>query len=429
MKRLRRRRLLYFCAVISFADLKLNRQLLNAIQDLGYEQPTPIQEKAIPAIMGGQDVLGIAQTGTGKTAAYLLPLLRVLNYAQGEDARALIIVPTRELSIQVGNALKELGKYTDLRYAVVFGGQGAKDQIAAIQKGIDILVASPGRYLELYLQGHIKAKKIKHLVLDEAERLMDKSFISQFHRILETMPQKRQNLLFSATMSDLVKKIAGDFLDFPVEIQIRPDMKTAETVSQAWYSIPNLKSKINLLEKLLLQENDWKKVIIFCKTKANATSLGKYMQRKYGDDNVLIIHGNKTQQTRINAMLRFRNEPVRLLITTDLAARGLDIPDVTHVVNFDTPIIYEDYVHRIGRTGRAFKTGHSITFVTMADEYHLGKIEKLIGQKVKQLKVPKDVFIEETPYEERQVMLREIDAQKRKENPDFKGAFHEKKKM
>jgi ATP-dependent RNA helicase RhlE len=257
---------------------------------------------------------------------------------------------------------------------------------------------------------------------------MDKSFIGQFHRILETMPQKRQNLLFSATMSDLVKKIAGDFLDFPIEIQIRPDMKTAETVSQAWYSIPNLKSKINLLDKLLQQENDWKKVIIFCKTKANATGLGKYMQRKYGEENVLTIHGNKTQQTRINAMLRFRNEPVRLLITTDLAARGLDIPDVTHVVNFDTPVIYEDYVHRIGRTGRAFKTGHSITFVTMADEYHLGKIEKLIGQKVKQLKVPKDVFIEETSYEEKQVMLREIDAQKRKENPDFKGAFHEKKK-
>lgn len=412
----------------SFADLKLNRQLLNAIQDLGYEQPTAIQEKCIPAILGGQDVLGIAQTGTGKTAAYLLPLLRLLNYAQGSDARALIIVPTRELSIQVGNTIRELTKYTDLRYAVVFGGQGAKEQIAAIEQGIDLLVASPGRYLELYLQGHIRARKIKHLVLDEAERLMDKSFIGQFHRILETMPQKRQNLLFSATMSDLVKKIAGDFLDFPTEIQIRPDMKTADTVSQAWYAVPNLKSKINLLVKLLQQENEWKKVIIFCKTKVSATALGKYLQRTYGDDQVLVIHGNKTQQTRINAMLRFRHEPVRLLVTTDLAARGLDVPDVTHVVNFDTPVIYEDYVHRIGRTGRAFKTGHSLTFVTMADEYHLGKIEKLIGQKVKQLKVPKDVFIEETSYEEQQHMLREIDLQKRRENPNFKGAFHEKKK-
>ncbi|MFN5356256.1 MAG: DEAD/DEAH box helicase, partial [Bacteroidota bacterium] len=186
-----------------FSEFKLNRQLLNAIEDLGYEQATAVQEKSIPAVLGGQDVLGVAQTGTGKTAAYLLPLLRLLNYAQGNDARALILVPTRELSIQVGNSLRDLAKYTDLRFAVVFGGQGAKQQIEAIESGIDILVASPGRYLELYDQGHINARKIRHLVLDEAERLMDKSFIRQFHRILETMPQKRQNLLFSATMSEL----------------------------------------------------------------------------------------------------------------------------------------------------------------------------------------------------------------------------------
>lgn len=412
---------------MQFSEFKLNRQLLNAVEDLGYEQATAVQEKSIPAILGGQDVLGVAQTGTGKTAAYLLPLLRLLNYAQGNDARALILVPTRELSIQVGNSLRDLAKYTDLRFAVVFGGQGAKQQIEAIESGIDILVASPGRYLELYDQGHINARKIRHLVLDEAERLMDKSFIRQFHRILETMPQKRQNLLFSATMSELVRKIAGDFLDFPVEINIRPEQKTADTVSQAWYDTPNLRSKLNLIEHLLSDEEQWKKVIIFCRSKQYASDIGKYLQRIIGEENVLVIHGNKTQQSRINSMQRFRNEAVRILVTTDLAARGLDIPDVSHVVNFDTPLIHEDYVHRIGRTGRAFRTGHSITFVTMADEWHLHKIEGLIGQSIQKNEWPRGIDRPETLYEEKQAMLREIDQQRRKENPEFKGAFHEKR--
>jgi ATP-dependent RNA helicase RhlE len=413
--------------VVNFRDFKLNRQLFDAIADAGYEHPTAIQEKAIPAILGGQDVLGIAQTGTGKTAAYLLPLLRSLNYAQGNDARALIIVPTRELSIQVGNTIAALSKYTDLRYAVIFGGQGAKDQIASIEAGIDILVASPGRYLDLYSSGHIKSKKIKYLVIDEAERLMDKSFIGQFHRILETMPQKRQNLLFSATMSDLVKKISGDLMDFPITIEIRPDLKTAETVTQAYYKVPNLRAKINLLTELLKDQKHFNKVIVFCKTKVIASNTGKYFQRLLGEDKVLVIHGNKSQQTRINAMQRFKEEDVPLLVTTDLAARGLDVPDVSHVVNFDTPIIYEDYVHRIGRTGRAFKTGNSITFVTSADEFHLEQIEKLIGQKIPVLKVPRNVEIPDTGYDENQAMLREIDSQKRKLDPDFKGAFHVKK--
>lgn len=401
--------------------------MLDAVEEMGYKEPTAIQQKAIPAILGGQDVLGVSQTGTGKTAAYLLPLLRILNYAQGKDARALIIVPTRELSIQVGKSIGDLSKYTDLRYAVVFGGHGAKEQIASIKGGIDILVASPGRYLDLYQEGHINARKIKHLVLDEAERLMDKSFIGQFHRILETMPQSRQNLMFSATMSDLVLKIAGDLLDFPVEINIRPEVKTAETVSQAYFTVPNLKTKLNLLVDLLRDDQLFTKVIVFCKTKEIASNTAKFLQRLFGENNVLVIHGNKTQQTRINSMQRFRDENISVLVATDLAARGLDVPEVSHVINFDIPIIYEDYVHRIGRTGRAFRTGHSLTFVSDADAYHLTQIEKLIGQKIPELPLPKTVEISETPFEEKQAMLREIDTQKRKLNPDFKGAFHEKK--
>jgi len=413
--------------VKTFPELKLTRQLLNAVDDLGYTSPTQIQEQAIPVIMSGQDVIGIAQTGTGKTAAYLLPLLRILNYAQGNEPRALILAPTRELAIQIANTIKDLSKYTDLRYAVAFGGSGAKLQIEAIAKGIDILIASPGRFLELYLEGHVVVKKIKHLVLDEAERLMDISFISQFHRILEVIPRKRQNLLFSATMSDLVKKIADDFVKFPVTINIEPEKKTADNVSQLVYEVPNLSTKINLLVHLLADENTFNKVIVFCKTKTDATNMGKYFLRKYGEENVRVIHGNKTQQTRINAMQSFKDEPIRLLITTDVASRGLDVIDVSHVINFDAPLVYEDYVHRIGRTGRAFKTGHSITFVNMADEYHLKKIEKLIQHKIERLSLPEKVFVEKTPYDEKQEMLREIDRQMRKENPDFLGAFHEKK--
>ncbi len=394
---------------------------------MGYENPTPIQEKSIPAILGGQDVMGIAQTGTGKTAAYLLPLLRILNYPQGDEPRALILVPTRELSLQVGKAIEELGKYTGLRHAVVFGGQGAKQQKEELAKGVDIIVASPGRFIDLYKSGDIHSRKIKHLVLDEAERLMDKSFMSQFHSILEVIPQKRQNILFSATMSELVKKISGDFMDFPVIINITPEVRTADTVSQEYYKVPNLRSKLNLLEFLLKDENEFKKVILFCKTKLIAGNIGKYLERIYGIDNIRIIHGNKTQQTRINAMNAFRDEDIRLLVTTDLAARGLDIPDVSHVVNFDTPVIYEDYIHRIGRTGRAFKLGKSITFVSPADEYHLKKIVKLIRQPIPEIKIPSAVEIAVTSNEEKQEMNREIDRQKHLENPEYKGAFHEKK--
>ncbi len=411
----------------SFTELKLTRQILNAVDDLNYTTPTAIQEKAIPVILSGQDVIGIAQTGTGKTAAYLLPLLRLLNYAQGNEPRALILAPTRELAIQIANTIKDLCKYTDLRYAVAYGGSGAKLQIEAIEKGIDILIASPGRFLDLYLAGNVIVKKIKFLVLDEAERLMDISFISQFHRILEILPRKRQNLLFSATMSDLVQRIAGDFLNFPVLINIEPERKTAETVSQLVYEVLNFDTKINLLNHLLEDETLFNKVIIFCKTKSEATNIGKYLLRKQGEEKVRVIHGNKTQQTRINAMQAFREEPIRILVTTDVASRGLDVIDVSHVINFDVPLVYEDYVHRIGRTGRAFKTGHSITFVTMADEYHLKKIEKLIQQKIPRLPLPEKIFIEKTPYDEKQEMLKEIDRQIRKENPEFLGAFHEKK--
>jgi len=411
----------------SFSDFRLNKQLVNAATEKGFSTPTPIQNKAIPAILSGQDVIGIAQTGTGKTAAYLLPLLKNLSHASGDDPRALIILPTRELAIQVGKELDDFSKYTDLRNAVIYGGTGAKIQIECIAKGIDILVATPGRLLDLYLDGHVVLRKLKMFVLDEAERLMDMGFIGQLHRILEVVPRKRQNLLFSATMSELVKKIAGDFLSFPIVINITPEQQTATTVSQGVYLAPNRKTKLNLLEFLLKDETAFSKVIVFCKTKADATNLHKYMARRHGEEKVRVIHGNKAQQTRINAINDFTEKAMRLLICTDVAARGIDIPDVSHVINFDVPLIAADYVHRIGRTGRALHTGTSITFCNAADAYYLKKIEKLIRQPIPVITLPAAVFVEETGYEERQEINREIDKQRRREDPSFAGAFHEKK--
>ncbi|MFM8433089.1 MAG: DEAD/DEAH box helicase [Bacteroidota bacterium] len=412
--------------VEDFDQLKLNRQLLNAILDAGYTAPTRIQEMAIPRILSGQDVLGIAQTGTGKTAAYVLPLLMKVKFAQGDDPRALVIVPTRELVVQVLDQFIMLGKYTDLRYVGLFGGTGMKSQKEQLEKGCDILVATPGRLMDLYLEGHVTLKKIQCFVLDEAERLLDMGFKPQINRILEVVPRKRQNLLFSATWSNKVKRISDDFLESPTEIRIDPEIRTAKTVSQAVYFTPNIRTKIRLLD-FLLEANDRKRTIIFCKTKASATDVAKFLERKYGMEIVRVIHGNKAQNTRLNAIESFREGVCRFLVTTDVAARGIDIPDVDLVVNFDVPLVYEDYIHRIGRTGRIFRTGASVTFCAPQDDYHLNKIQQLISESIPVLDLPQGIEVTEMTFEEKQEQLREIDAQRRKSDPEYKGAFHEKK--
>jgi ATP-dependent RNA helicase RhlE len=412
-------------ATSGFDAFKLNKQLLTAIAELGFQAPTAIQSKAIPCILGGQDVLGVAQTGTGKTAAYLIPLLMKIKYAQGKDPRALILVPTRELVVQVTSQVAQLAKYTDLRTVSLYGGVGPKTQIEAIANGVDILVATPGRLMDIYLSGNLSLKKIEVFVMDEAERLLDMGFKPQIHRILEVVSRKRQNLLFTATWSNKVKRIAEDFLEAPTEINIDPEVRTAKTVSQLVYFVPNIKTKISLLDKVFLDSPE--KAIVFCKTKEAATNVYKYLCRIEGEEMVRIIHGNKGQNARLNAIQAFRDSGVNYLVTTDVAARGIDIPNVGLVVNFDVPLVYEDYVHRIGRTGRIFNTGASITFCAPQDEYHLRKIEKLIGEKVPVAELPDDIRIAETPFEERQAQLREIDMQRKKDDPSFRGAFHDKK--
>lgn len=411
----------------SFENFKLNRQLLNAIADVGYTLPTPIQRKAIPPILSGQDIIGVAQTGTGKTAAFVLPMLMKLKYAQGMDARALIMVPTRELAMQIEDNIQTFAKYTDLRTVVLYGGLGPKTQITELKKGVDILVSTPGRFLDLYLAGHISTKYLQFLVMDEADKMMDMGFIGSIHRLLEVVPRKRQNLLFSATMSELVHKISGDFLKNPTVIEVAEQATPAQTIHQVLYHVPNLKTKLNLLQSLLKKNEEVKRLIVFCKTKVVADSIYHFLERRYGSEHVRVIHANKGQNTRINSINAFKEGNIRILVATDVASRGLDVSNVSHVINFDVPIIIEDYVHRIGRTGRALQTGDAITFCTSADSYYVKKIEKLIRQSIPVAEIPEDVFVEETPYEERQAIAREIDLQKRKDDPDFQGAFHEKK--
>jgi ATP-dependent RNA helicase RhlE len=418
----------YLCRMAkSFEDLKFNRQILNAIADAGYTEATDVQQKTIPPILSGQDVMGIAQTGTGKTAAYVLPIIMRLKYAQGDNPRALVLAPTRELAIQIDENIRTFAKYTDLRVVNLYGGIGPKTQIEQVQKGADIIVATPGRFMDIYLAGHLVTKTLQVLVLDEADKMMDMGFMPQINRILEVVPRKRQNLLFSATMSEKVQSLSANFLEFPTVIEVTPQATPAQTVEQRLYHVPNIKTKINLLKYLLDEQSDIKKLMVFCKTRTSADNVYKFLSRRYGDEEVRVLHANKGQNTRINSINAFRSDEVKILVATDVAARGIDVSDVSHVINFDVPVVIEDYVHRIGRTGRAFQSGEAITFATPADEYYINKIEKLTRQPINVLPLPAEVFVEQTPFEERQEQAREIDQQKRRENPEFKGAFHEKK--
>ncbi|MFC2125982.1 DEAD/DEAH box helicase [Bacteroidota bacterium] len=412
----------------SFESLGLNKFLLNAIEEKGFITPTAIQQKIIPLTRAGHDVLGIAPTGTGKTAAYLIPLIMKLKYAQNDHPRALILGPTRELILQINKEIGELTTYIDIRHAAIYGGVGPQKQIKEIQEGLDILVATPGRFIDIYKQGELFTRQIGTLILDEADKMMDMGFMPQIRSILEVIPtKKRQNLLFSATMPEKVEKLSEEFLEFPEKVEIAPQATTAKTVTQTLYKTPNLKTKISLLTYLLQDREKYNRVIIFTKTKETANNVYKYLERKV-DDSIRVIHANKGQNTRINALNDFKGGGYRLLVTTDVTARGIDIIEVSHVINFDVPVVYEDYVHRIGRTGRATHLGAAVTFVNPPDEYHIKAIEKVIQQNIPEETLPDHIEIPETEFWEKQQMDREIDHIRRKLDPDFKGAFHDKKR-
>lgn len=408
-----------------FDAFKLNKQLLEAVAESGYSTPTPIQQKAIPLALAGHDVLGIAQTGTGKTAAYILPVLMKVKYAQGKHPRALILAPTRELVMQIEEVARQLGRYTDLRIVSLYGGLGPKTQIELIEAGVDILISTPGRFMDIYRKGNIYPKDLKTMVLDEADKMMDMGFMPQIRAILEVIPNKRQNLLFSATFSGRIDHLAAEFLEFPERVEVAPSATTAETIAQVKYTVPNIKTKINLLAHLL-QNEEISRAMIFTRSRKNAESVYSFLERKnFGE--IRVIHANKGQNTRINSMEDFKAGDVRILVATDVASRGLDVTLVSHVINFDVPLIYEDYVHRIGRTGRAENEGKAITFINPAETYHFEKIEELIRMKVEELPIPDEVDVPATPFEEKQSYERELDKLRQRDNPDYKGAFHEKK--
>lgn len=412
--------------MMTFEEFGIGKSILKALDEIGFKEPTPIQQQAIPVIKSGQDVLGIAQTGTGKTAAYLIPVLMKLAKAEGMDPRAIVLVPTRELSIQAGEDIKELAKFTNIRYAAVYGGIGWTKHAALFENGIDILVATPGRLWDLYRAGVFGLKKIKTLVIDEADRMLDMGFLPQLMKLFEVIPPKRQNLLFSATFSEKIESMSQEFLTFPIRVEAAPSATVVDKIDQYFYKVPNIRTKLNLLDYLLKDEIIFNRVIVFCRTKENAKRVYNSLHRKVKGE-VSILHSDKAQNSRINAIESFKSGNVRVLISTDVSARGIDVLKISHVINFDLPPAYEDYVHRIGRTARANTDGIALSFIQPDEDFHLDKIEKLIRMKIEEKPLPAELIITETPFEEKQTFSREIDRQHRLSDPDFKGAFHEKK--
>ena len=410
-----------------FDDLKLTRQFLNAIEDAGYENATPIQQKAIPPLRAGQDVIGIAQTGTGKTAAFLLPLLQTLKYAQGEAPRGLVLAPTKELVVQIHQEALKFAAYTDLRIVAFYGGVGPKKQIEEIADGVDLIVSTPGRFLEIYYRGHVETKKLKHIVLDEADRMMDMGFMPQIRQVQEVVPTKRQNILFSATFPPRVERLAEEFLLWPTRIEVTPESTPVATVTQYKLPLPNLRTKIAFIEWYVRERLGDDRLLIFTRRKEEAENLFKFLDRSF-KKGVRAVHSNKGQNARINAMQEFRTGEVQILIATDVASRGIDVPETQWVINASVPRDPHDYIHRIGRTGRAFREGSALTLVDPAEKFALERIESLTGEALLEFAEVPELEVFETPRREKQNQAREIDRELRKRDPNYKGAFHEKKR-
>jgi ATP-dependent RNA helicase RhlE len=376
---------------MSFSNLGLSEPILRAVREQGYETATPIQRQAIPAVLAGGDLLAGAQTGTGKTAGFTLPILQRLSSDirpaspfSRRAPRTLILTPTRELAAQVEESVRTYGKYVKLASTVVYGGVGINPQIAALKRGVDILVATPGRLLDLHEQRAADLSKIEILVLDEADRMLDMGFIPDIRRILRLLPQKRQNLLFSATFSDEIKALADTLLDKPAMIEVARRNSTVEVIEQTVHPVDRNR-KTELLAKLI-RDGNWFQVLVFTRTKHGANRLAESLDAKGIPS--LAIHGNKSQGARTRALAEFKSAKLQVLVATDIAARGIDIEELPHVVNFDLPNIPEDYVHRIGRTGRAGAGGSAISLVCIDERVFLRDIERLIKREIPRVMVP-----------------------------------------
>lgn len=365
---------------MSFTSLGLSKSLLKAIDKQGYTTPSPIQAKAIPQILKGNDVLASAQTGTGKTAGFTLPMLHKLSQTQPERRRAiraLILTPTRELAAQVHANVKAYSEFLDIRSTVIFGGVNQRPQVATIRNGVDVLIATPGRLLDLQNQGFLSLSKVEILVLDEADRMLDMGFLRDIKKITSLLPKRRQSLLFSATFSKEIKSLAGEFLYNPVMVETATENSTVDAIDQKVFRVAKT-LKTGLIIKLI-SDGNWKQVLVFTRTKHGANRLCKKMEQ--ARISAAAIHGNKSQGARTKALAGFKNGSIRVLVATDIAARGIDIPLLPHVINFELPNISEDYVHRIGRTGRAGANGQAISLVSADETSYLKSIEKLTGLK------------------------------------------------
>lgn len=411
---------------MTFLELNLNTPLLNALNDMGFANPTPIQQKVYPAVMSGRDTVGIAQTGTGKTFAYLIPILRQLKYSEQKHPRILIVVPTRELVLQVVEEVKKLTKYMTVRVVGVYGGTNINTQKQVVYNGMDILVATPGRLVDLVMTGVLRLKSIQKLVIDEVDEMLNLGFRPQLMSFLDSLPVKRQNLMFSATLTEEVAAIIADYFYEPETIEIATQGTPLEQIAQYYYDVPNFYTKVNLLEHLLSDSKAYQRVLVFSASKQLADRIFEHLDPRYPEQ-IGVLHSNKSQNYRINSLERFKDGTSRILIATDVASRGLDIPDITQVINFDTPETAEDYIHRIGRTGRAEKTGIAITFVNEVEMKQLSEIEKFMNKTLEELPIPMEVKISDIFTDEERPVLFDKDYLAKPSIGESQGAFHEKK--
>ncbi|WP_296637682.1 DEAD/DEAH box helicase [Polaribacter sp.] len=392
---------------MTFKELDLSNQLQYAIEDLGFVNPTPIQEQAFSVVRSGKDVVGIAQTGTGKTFGYMMPILRDLRFSKQKHPRVLVLVPTRELVLQVVDEIEKLSKYINTRVLGVYGGANINSQKQAILQGQDIIVATPGRLYDLGLSNALKLKSIQKLVIDEVDVMLDLGFRFQLMNIFDILPERRQNVLFSATMTEDVDELIYDFFKNPQKISIAVSGTPLDNIEQISYNVPNFFTKVNLLNHLLSDKETYHKVLIFVGFKRTADYLFKHLEDVFGSE-TCVIHSNKTQNYRVRSIRQFDEGNNRILVATDVMARGLDFDNVSHVINFDTPDFPENYMHRIGRTGRAEKAGKTILLSTAKEQEAKGEIETLMDYKIPVLELPEEVEIsnqlteDERPREDRE---------------------------
>lgn len=407
-----------------FERFDLPKSLQKAIDEMGFQEPTPIQVKAMPVILSGRDVMGIAQTGTGKTLAYLLPVLKQWKFKETDAPRVLIIVPTRELVVQVAEEVEKLTSYMSVRTLAIYGGTNINTQKSALLQGVDIVVGTPGRIMDLALDNNLRLDQLQKLIIDEFDEILNLGFRAQMTSIFSMMKDKRQNILFSATMTDDVDELLEEYFDFPEEVSLAPSGTPLENIEQKGYHVPNFNTKLNLLQHLLVVDNEMSRVLIFVNNKKTADLVFEFLELHYPGE-FGVLHSNKTQNYRLNAMATFQTGDYRGLVTTDIMARGLDITDITHVINMEFPEIQEQYIHRIGRTGRAEKDGIAISFIGPKEEEIMIETEMMMNHEIQMEPLP-DIEISDKLLEFEKDH-KKIKTLLKRPKLDGGGAFHEKK--